>query len=71
MSKTIENYIEKLKGRVKWLEKCQADYEREKGRNKNYPAGYYDNSTELLTLKTVIRDLTPIAFHIYSYWDYK
>jgi len=69
MSKTIEQYIEKLKCRVKWLQKCQADYREENFDERNQPAQYYVNSTEIITLEVVIRDLTKFTIHEYSYWN--
>ena len=77
MRGNLEDYIGKLEARVAYLEQMQADYEkehndteREKGRAE-YPAQYYSNSTELITLKVVIRDLTKLTVHEYSYWDIK
>jgi len=77
MRGNLEDYIEKLKNRVKYLEQMQAGYEKEyndterkKGRAE-YPAQYYANSTEVITLSVVIRDLSKLTIHEYSYWDIK
>ena len=75
MGKTLENYIEKLKARIKYLEQMQAEYEKEyddikrkKGRAEHC-AQYYVNSTEIITLTVVIRDLTKLTVHERSYWN--
>ncbi len=75
MGNTTEIYIGKLKARVTHLECMQARYEREhikQGKEPlEYCAQYYVNSTEILTLGTVIRDLSKLTIHKYSYWDIK
>jgi len=73
MGKTIENYIEKLKNRIKHLEHSQDEYEKEYAEQKKeqakYCDQYYVNSTEILTLNVIIRDLSKLTIHEYSYWD--
>ncbi|MBA7571882.1 hypothetical protein ES695_02625 [Candidatus Atribacteria bacterium 1244-E10-H5-B2] len=70
-NKTMENYIAQLESRVKWIESCQKDSEAEEKKTGKFPAGYYQSASELLTLKTVIRDLKHfVTATPFSYWDW-
>ena len=73
--KTMENYIARLESRIKWLEMCQKDDEEERIKvKKKYPLDSANNlsaHTELLTLRTVVRDLKHfVTATPFSYWDY-
>ena len=75
-NKTMENYIKQLEKRVKWLEMCQKDDEEERIKAKaKYPLDSANNlsaHTEMLTLRTVIRDLEHFVKSTpFSYWDYE
>jgi len=75
-NKTMENYIKQLEKRVEWLEKCQKDDEEERiTAGKEYPLDSANNlsaHTELVTLKTIIRDLEHFVKNTpFSYWDYE